>query len=63
MVGFGSLMMSRYKGLGSLGFVSILGILFCLYFSLIALPALIAIVDRRRKLRAATGGEASSEQN
>jgi predicted RND superfamily exporter protein len=57
MVGFGSLMISRYKGLVSLGFVSILGILFCLYFSLVALPALLVLVGR--KTGAAQDGEST----
>jgi hypothetical protein len=54
MVGFGSLMVSRYKGLASLGFVSVLGIFFCLYFSLVALPALLAIFENKRKMAPAT---------
>jgi hypothetical protein len=29
--------------------VSVLGIFFCLYFSLVGLPSLLALVERRRK--------------
>jgi len=48
MVGFGSLMISRYRGLVSLGFVATLGMLLCLYSSLVALPALLAGIERLR---------------
>jgi predicted RND superfamily exporter protein len=51
MMGFGSLMLSRYRGLGSLGFVATLGMFFCLYSSLVALPALLAGLARRREAR------------
>jgi len=47
MIGFGSLVTSRYRGLWSLGVVSVLGMLFCLYASLIALPAMLAALERR----------------
>ncbi|MHC5053097.1 MAG: MMPL family transporter [Planctomycetota bacterium] len=56
MAGFGSLVISRYKGLSSFGFVTILGMLFVLLTSLVALPAMLAIVERRR---AAGAGGAS----
>ena len=42
MIGFGSLMLSRYRGLRSLGFVAAVGMFFCLYSSLVVLPALLA---------------------
>jgi predicted RND superfamily exporter protein len=51
MIGFGSLMLSRYRGLGSLGFVATVGMFFCLYSSLVALPALLAGLARRREAR------------
>ena len=62
MIGFGSLMVSRYKGLGSLGFVAAVGMFFCLYSSLVTLPALLAGLARRRAAREPTveadaGGE------
>jgi len=52
MAGFGSLVISRYKGLSSFGFVTILGMFFILLTSLVALPAMLALVERRRAARA-----------
>jgi predicted RND superfamily exporter protein len=49
MAGFGSLVISRYKGLSSFGFVTIMGMLFVLLTSLVVLPAMLALVERRRK--------------
>jgi hypothetical protein len=48
MAGFGSLVLSRYKGLSSFGFVTILGMLFVLLTSLVALPAMLRLVERRK---------------
>jgi predicted RND superfamily exporter protein len=68
MAGFGSLVFSRYKGLSSFGFVTILGMLFVLLTSLVALPAMLALVERRRKASVAAaegaidGGEAGERQ-
>jgi hypothetical protein len=48
MVGFGSLMIADHRGLQSLGRVLTIGISFCLFTSLVPLPALLAWVTRRR---------------
>ncbi len=57
MAGFGSLVISRYKGLSSFGFVTILGMLFVLLTSLVALPAMLALVERRKAARAGSVSE------
>jgi predicted RND superfamily exporter protein len=59
MVGFGSLMVSRYRGLASLGFVATLGMFFCLFSSLVVLPALLAAIAPRTE---AAGAAESSEE-
>lgn len=55
MVGFGSLMVSSYKGLVSLGFVAMLGMFLCLVTSLLALTAFLAGFARKgREVEAAS---------
>jgi len=48
MVGFGSLMIARHRGLYSLGLVLTLGIGACLLVSLVLLPALLALLAHGR---------------
>jgi hypothetical protein len=48
MVGFGSMMLARHRGLQSLGQVLTLGVLCCLVTSLAGLPALLSCLERRR---------------
>ena len=55
MAGFGSLVLSRYPGLSSFGFVTILGMLFVLSTSLVLLPGLLALVERRAARARAAG--------
>lgn len=50
LVGFGSLIFSQNRGLESVGHLAILGITFCAINSLIFLPALLELVNRREKL-------------
>ncbi len=50
LVGFGSLIFSQNRGLESVGYLAILGITFCAINSLIFLPALLELVNRREKL-------------
>jgi hypothetical protein len=59
MAGFGSLILSRYKGLSSFGFVTLLGMSFVLLTSLVALPALLELLHRRT--RAKDVGEGAAE--
>jgi predicted RND superfamily exporter protein len=49
MVGFGSLVSSRYRGLASLGLVATVGMALCLFTSLVALPSLLAVIERARR--------------
>ncbi|MBW2329643.1 MAG: MMPL family transporter, partial [Deltaproteobacteria bacterium] len=44
MVGFGSIALSHYPGLKSMGYVAIIGISACLFASVIVLPAIFAII-------------------
>ena len=46
LVGFGSIALSHYPGLRSIGYVAIIGISACLFSSLILLPPLFAIIRR-----------------
>jgi predicted RND superfamily exporter protein len=49
LVGFGSLMIASHQGLQSLGRVLTLGVTFCLFTSLIMLPAMLTWLTRNRK--------------
>jgi predicted RND superfamily exporter protein len=57
IIGFGSLMGSRYRGLASMGFVAALGMFLCLCASLVMLPALLAVLESRRRTVSPYGGE------
>ncbi len=46
LVGFGSIILSHYPGLRSMGYVALAGIGGCLYASIIILPALFAIIKK-----------------
>lgn len=48
MVGFGSMIVSSHQGLASLGIVLTAGVGSCLFISLVPLPALLTLLDRRR---------------
>ncbi len=50
MVGFGSMIVSSHQGLASLGIVLTAGVGSCLFISLVPLPALLTLLDRRRML-------------
>jgi predicted RND superfamily exporter protein len=51
LVGFGSIALSHYPGLRSMGYVACIGISACLFASIIVLPALFAVISSRsRKL-------------
>lgn len=50
MAGFGSLMIASHRGLQSLGRVITLGLTCCLFSSLVILPAMFALISRRREV-------------
>lgn len=51
LVGFGSISLSHYPGLRSMGYVACIGISTCLFASIIVLPAIFSIISSRsRKL-------------
>jgi predicted RND superfamily exporter protein len=60
MVGFGSMMLARHRGLQSLGQVLTLGVLCCLVTSLAGLPALLSCLGRRRSAEAGDPGHSPS---
>lgn len=49
MVGFGSLMLAKYRGFGSLGSLLVLGVFACFITTVLLLPAIIGIMTRRGK--------------
>ena len=53
MIGFGSLMISSYRGLFGLGLLMTLSIGFCLIASLVVLPQIFWLLCRRREAKAA----------
>ena len=48
MVGFGSIALSHYPGLKSMGYVALIGISACLFASVIILPAIFALLSRSK---------------
>jgi len=46
IVGFGSIVLSHYPGLKSMGYVAVIGISACMLASIIVLPAIFSIVDK-----------------
>ncbi len=53
--GFGSMMTSSHRGLHSLGAVLSIGVISCVFMSLVTLPALLAWISRHRKPEAPSG--------
>jgi len=49
LVGFGSLSLSHYPGLKSMGYVAIIGISACLFASIIVLPAIFSVIVHFRQ--------------
>jgi predicted RND superfamily exporter protein len=48
IVGFGSISLSHYPGLRSMGYVAVIGISSCLFASIIVLPSVFSILMRRK---------------
>ncbi|QDU78528.1 MMPL family protein [Polystyrenella longa] len=48
MIGFGSMMVAAHRGLYSVGQVLVIGIGSCMFVSLVALPAILTIIDQYR---------------
>jgi predicted RND superfamily exporter protein len=48
MVGFGSLMLAKYRGFGSLGSLLVLGVFACFMTTVLLLPSVIGMITRRR---------------
>ncbi len=55
IAGFGSMSLSSYPGLRSMGYVSLLGTVYCMLATLTVLVALLTLVDRRKGGRQGTG--------
>jgi uncharacterized protein len=50
LVGFGSIILSHYPGLRSMGYVAIIGIGACMFASIIVLPAIFSMIKNKNKL-------------
>jgi predicted RND superfamily exporter protein len=50
-LGFGSLAFARYHVLASMGFLTIVGVLTCFFYSAVTLPAVLVIRDRMKQQR------------
>ena len=50
LVGFGSIALSHYPGLRSMGYVAVIGISACMFASIIVLPAIFPIMIDKNKL-------------
>ena len=53
MIGFGSMMVAAHRGLYTVGLVLVVGVGSCLFVSLVALPALLAMISSRRPAESA----------
>ncbi len=51
MAGFGSLLIAKYRGLGSLGLLLVLGVGACFITTILILPALLGWIEKREKVR------------
>ena len=51
MIGFGSMMISTYRGLSSLGLLMFLGVGMCLVTSILVLPQILVLILRRQRAR------------
>ena len=49
MVGFGSMLLAAHRGLYTFGLVLTIGVGSCVFVSLIPLPAILTLLDRRRR--------------
>jgi predicted RND superfamily exporter protein len=51
LAGFGSLIVSRYGGLKSIGILAVIGLTLCMFTALFVLPALMATMEEKAKKR------------
>lgn len=51
MVGFGSMLLAAHRGLYTFGLVLTLGVASCVFMSLIPLPAILTLLDRRHRAK------------
>lgn len=64
LVGFGSITLSHYPGLKSMGYVAVIGISACLFASIIVLPAIFSIMtNHRNTVGPAQNQNASRQKN
>jgi len=49
MVGFGSMLLAAHRGLYTFGLVLTIGVASCVFMSLVPLPAILTLLDRRRR--------------
>jgi predicted RND superfamily exporter protein len=53
VLGFGTLLIARHRGMASLGLALTLGVTFCMIAALVWLPALLRVLDDRERKAAA----------
>ena len=54
MVGFGSMLLAAHRGLYTFGLVLTIGVGSCVFVSLVPLPAILTLLDRRRRKKVAS---------
>jgi uncharacterized protein len=62
ILGFGTLILARHRGMASLGFVLTIGVTFCMLAALVLLPAWLRWIDIRALRNAPTGKRESNEK-
>jgi predicted RND superfamily exporter protein len=62
MVGFGSMMVASHRGLFSLGIALAIGILSCLFVSLVFVPSLLGVLSKNESVRAATNSKGETKR-
>jgi predicted RND superfamily exporter protein len=62
VAGFGSMSMSSYPGLRSMGYVSLLGTVYCMLATLMVLVAILTLRDRRANQKRGDGGEGRASE-
>jgi hypothetical protein len=63
VAGFGSMALSSYPGLRSMGYVSLLGTLYCMLCTIMVLVALLSLTDRRNRTGAGPGPSGGEEKD
>ena len=63
VAGFGSMALSSYPGLRSMGYVSLLGTLYCMLCTIMVLVALLTLTEKRNRTAASPGTSGGEEKD